>query len=345
MQKMARIGGAEVGEVREEITLASVSRPDYARTLDERVMAAIAPQIKAVGLLEPLLVGPYNGLLDGYHRLRVLRRLGWLHVWVERLDAAQVEARLFDLDSELGSLLAVDAALHDHLAIARLMARRREHYEALYPTTFRNEPGVRVPIRSRMFRTATLERFAMARGAYDNWVLIGAKLAPEIRDLLRGTPVASSRRALSEIAARPREEQLGAAQSAIARREAHEDDERPLASDADAREVEEAACHTTAMRQSSVDRAAEASRSRALEARAAPIAPVRMRRWERAFVLMGRTLREMDRAGSKQSARRRWSPEEMQEYLTLAREVQTHMQEWEVVLCPQQRSQSRARGT
>ncbi len=191
-----------------------------------RDVSDLVQSIREVGLLQPLVVDPEGNLLAGYHRYLALRELGWEEVPVVVVELDALRAQLATLDENI--------VRHEltELERAEMEARRREIYEMLYPMA---RIGVRRRLSvEREFATLNVgessgepldepdsssgesgtlnddqnaglplpyTRYAAEReGVTDRTIQkrlrIAEKLYPEVRDYIRGTPLADDQRGL-----------------------------------------------------------------------------------------------------------------------------------------------------
>jgi ParB-like chromosome segregation protein Spo0J len=190
-----------------------------------RDVSDLVQSIREVGLLQPLVVDSEGNLLAGYHRYLALRELGWeeVPVVVVELDALRAELATLDENIVRNELTELERA--------EMEARRREIYETLYPLARygarRNIAQVErgglnqddadgedlAEIVSARYESESVNddesadlpppytRYAAEReGVTDrtvrNRLRIAEKLHPEVRDYIRGTPLADDQRGL-----------------------------------------------------------------------------------------------------------------------------------------------------
>jgi ParB-like chromosome segregation protein Spo0J len=188
-----------------------------------RDISDLVQSIREVGLLQPLVVDSEGNLLAGYHRYLAVRELGWEEVPVAVVELDALRAELATLDENI--------VRHEltELERAEMEARRREIYEILYPLTKRGVvSNVRRSAQPRLtevesddvdqretislrYESGTLnpegetaptyiqyaaERQGVTDRTIKNRLRIAEKLHPEVRDYIRGTPLADDQRGL-----------------------------------------------------------------------------------------------------------------------------------------------------
>jgi hypothetical protein len=123
------------------ITLTALAPSHTARTLDEKIVAALEASLAEIGLLQPIVAReetrmmggiPTSGfrIVAGHHRAEAARRLGWETITANLLDesAGSLNAELVEIDENLCRSELSPA----QRAIA--IKRRKQIWEALHPT-------------------------------------------------------------------------------------------------------------------------------------------------------------------------------------------------------------------
>lgn len=187
------------------------------RAVVEDVVKDLAESISTLGLLEPIVVTSNFTLIAGLHRLRAHQRLERRTILARIVELNELQAELAELDENLirAGLSVLEEAEH--------LQRRKEIYEALHPDTRHGVAGGLAGGRGRLKQvrgpsTATPSfahevgrRLGVSERHVQQSVQIG-RILPQVRELLRGSSVASNREALLTVArARP------AAQEEVAR--------------------------------------------------------------------------------------------------------------------------------
>ena len=212
------------------------------RKLDEERVRELAESIRELGLLQPIGIRDDGTLVFGRHRLEACKLLGWDDIEatvVSAEDALRTELAEIDENLIRNELSALERAEH--------LARRKEVYEQLYPLAkpelqrlkglkqFRNSNTVpapsdlslcdsRLPIPSDAtvaslgigtllqqtdtFVSATVKTTGLSERSIQEDIQIATAIAPEVRDAIRETPLADSKRELLELARLDAEEQM-----------------------------------------------------------------------------------------------------------------------------------------
>lgn len=172
---------------------------DRIRSVTEADAQAIADSIREVGQLQPIGVRAKGGdkydLIYGGHRIAACRILGKATIEARLLTAEGLQARLCEIDENLGrrDLDALDRAAS--------YAERKRVYEELYPSTKQGTAGkqaienketakiaVWTPVLS--FAAATANATGKAERSVRRAVQMHAALAPAVRARLAGTALA-----------------------------------------------------------------------------------------------------------------------------------------------------------
>ena len=109
-------------------------RPERLRVLRSETVDNLAASMRAVGLLQPIVLRPRQGagylLIAGRHRICAAEKLKWTEIRATILEDIDADlAELAEIDENLirADLSSAEQALHH--------ARRKKLYEALYPQT------------------------------------------------------------------------------------------------------------------------------------------------------------------------------------------------------------------
>ncbi len=195
------------------IPIASIKVKNRLRPLNAEKVAELAESIAQVGLLQPIGVRPDGTLVYGYHRLEACKRLGWTEIPAVVVDGDDLHAKLAEISENLvrNELTLLERAEH--------LAQMRAVYEQLYP----NARGVGRPAKN----SATVAPFSewaagqtgLAQRTVQHYVQLAESIAPEVRDAIRRTPIASDGAELKSLASLEPSQQRAVAEL-IASREA-----------------------------------------------------------------------------------------------------------------------------
>ena len=207
------------------------------RKLDEERVRELAESIRELGLLQPIGIHDDGTLVFGWHRLEACKLLGWDEIEATVVSAEDaLRAELAEIDENLvrNELTALERAEH--------LARRKELYEQLYPFAkpevqrlkglkpFRDKPldlsvcdtclttsseasvaplgNVSQLKQTDTFVRATARNTGLSRTTIREDIRIATAIAQEVRDAIRETPLADSKRDLVELARLDAEEQM-----------------------------------------------------------------------------------------------------------------------------------------
>lgn len=180
-----------------KIALTDVVIPDdRARALGD--FSALADSIREVGLLQPIVVGRDMVLVAGLHRLRACESLGWKEIEATVCDLEGLRAELAEIDENLCRSELTVLQRGEHLA------KRKRIYEFLHPETKakvaggKARQGVATEIIS--FAADTAKKTGMSERSVRHDVQIAERLAPEVKEAIRGTEVEDSKTDLLALA-------------------------------------------------------------------------------------------------------------------------------------------------
>ena len=162
---------------------------------EERVQALMG-SIGEVGLLHPVTVTPEGVLVAGRHRLKACERRGDEHIAVVVRRLGELEEQLATLDE---NLIRAD---YDVLERGEMLAKRKAVYEALHPESVRPQGGrPRANCESdSSFSATTAALCGVDRRTVQTDVQIATGIPEDVRDMIRGTPVADMKKELLDLA-------------------------------------------------------------------------------------------------------------------------------------------------
>lgn len=179
-----------------------------ARVTDEGAVAALADSIAEIGLLSPIRVrevGDGWEVIAGAHRLAACRSLGLVEIPAEIVADDDLHAELAMIDE---NLCRAELSPSDR---ARQTARRKAIYLELHPETGHGKASPNKEENISSFDKDTAER----TGVTDRLVRLnaerGAKILPEVLDMIRGTKLDTGAY-MDKLKAMPGSEQFKASQ-------------------------------------------------------------------------------------------------------------------------------------
>jgi len=183
------------------------------RKLDEGKVHSIADSFLQIGQLQPITVARENGnyyLIAGLHRLEAAKLLGWQTIDAIVFSGDTIEAELAEIDENLmrNDLTVLEQGEH--------LQRRNEILEAMGK---RREVG-RYPSNDEIVSPLkTTEDIAkevgLSKRSAQQRTQIARDIVPEVKELIRDTPIADSTTQLLELARMKPNEQLEIAKLVI----------------------------------------------------------------------------------------------------------------------------------
>jgi len=182
-------------------------RPPSAETIEE-----FATSMDTIGLRYPISVQPDYTLHDGLRRLEGARKLRWSHIDAVVVELPLLRAELAEIDMNLVRDNLTELEQSEH------MERRKAIYELLHPETRNGAlPGkagggkVAKKTESVSFVADASRKLGVSPTTIKSSIFIAEKLTPEVRDMIRGTPLADEKTQLHELAHQPEVTQARAA--------------------------------------------------------------------------------------------------------------------------------------
>lgn len=187
--------------------------------------------IREVGLLNPITVNEDNTLIAGRHRLEACKALGWEEIPVLSVRMDELHAELAEIDENLVNNPP------GTLERSELWKRRKEIYEALHPEATAeairsaarweaekspNEiislgDDAKPPAKAVIsFSKDAAAKTGVSQRTVQQEVQIAENIVPEVKEMLRNTPVADKKTDLLAIARTPGEQQQAEALARMA---------------------------------------------------------------------------------------------------------------------------------
>ncbi|WP_437310755.1 ParB/RepB/Spo0J family partition protein [Sorangium sp. So ce388] len=185
------------------------------RVPDPSVVRQLKTSIADLGLLNPIILTPDGELVAGRNRIAACVALGYTHIEA-RIEAwGTIERQLAEIDENLvRRRLSV-------LERGRLLARRKELYEALYPEARQHARGghakaaadgaTEIISPAPAFSTDAAAKLGTSERTVQEEIRIANDLAPEAVELILGAPLADEKVKLMELTRLPGEQQAAVA--------------------------------------------------------------------------------------------------------------------------------------
>ena len=188
------------------------------RKLNREYVGRLAESIRELGLLNPLTVDAGYNLIAGLHRLEAVKSLGWetVECTVRSLEGLRAEMAEIDENIVRNDLSAVE--------YGEILLRRKEIYETRYPETkatyngggFKGNQYQKVETEKispaiKSFVRSTAEKAGISPRRVEMEIRTAKQLAPEAKEILKGTERKITKKAVAEIARMEPERQKEAA--------------------------------------------------------------------------------------------------------------------------------------
>lgn len=198
----------------QNIEISRIVVGDRLREVDPDWVSALAGSIRALGLLEPVIVRrhfagndeePLYLLVAGAHRLAGAEEAGLETVPAHISEMSADEARLAEIDENLmrQELTALDRAV--------FLAERKDVYERLHPETRHGgdrQEGKSQTLRLARFTAEAAEKCGLSERTIQDAIALAKALGPEVRKALAGTELARNGAQLKALAKAPPAERL-----------------------------------------------------------------------------------------------------------------------------------------
>lgn len=176
------------------------------RKLDNSKVQELAESFSSIGQLQPITVAQYNGmyrLVAGLHRLEAAKHIGWRTIEASLFEGDEIQAELAEIDENLmrNDLTVLEQG--EHLVrrqelIGRKVGRPEINGEIISPLKSQKEIAGEIGLTER---------------SAQNRMQVARNILPEVKELIRDTPVADSTTQLLELARMKSEKQFEIAKS------------------------------------------------------------------------------------------------------------------------------------
>ncbi len=177
---------------------------------------SLAESIKHVGQINAIIVRDDMQLIAGGRRLAACKLLGLTEIVASILSVSDIDAELMEIDENLER--------HELTVLQRgeQMARRKELYEARYPTTKAGGDKKSMDAKSNQnnfdlisFAEDTAQKAGVSSETVRQEVKIAQDIDDDVKDAIRGTELEDRKVDLLELSRLPKEEQGSVAEEAI----------------------------------------------------------------------------------------------------------------------------------
>jgi site-specific DNA-methyltransferase (adenine-specific) len=192
-----------------KVSISAINIGDRKRPAGD--VSELAESISRLGLLHPIVINDDMTLVAGLRRLEACKLLGWTQIEATRVTLDDLRAELAEIDENL---------IREELTVlerGEQLARRKEIYEALHPEAkagYRRAAGMNKAlghnveeIVSPTFTADVAAKTGLTPRTIRHDVQIATQIAEDVRDMLRETPLADSKKDLLQLARRPANEQ------------------------------------------------------------------------------------------------------------------------------------------
>jgi N6-adenosine-specific RNA methylase IME4 len=164
----------------------------------------LADSIAKVGLLQPIVATSSGRLVAGYHRLEACKSLGWSEIPAMVVDLSNLATELAEIDENLirNELDVLERGEH--------LLRRKEIHEALHPET--KHGGDRTQVAdsatcSPRFSQDAATKTGVSERSVQTDVQIARDLSPDVKEVIRDTPLADRKDDLLKLSRMGEDEQ------------------------------------------------------------------------------------------------------------------------------------------
>jgi len=196
-----------------EINLNSIYVNQRKRKLNAEKVAALAESFSLLGQLEPITLassGEKYTLLAGLHRLEAAKFLGWETIDAELFQGDELECELVEIDENLmnNDLTVLEQGEH--------IQRRNEILEAMGRRAKADMGHPRGATVAPLKTTDDIAKEAgLSKRSTQERTQIARNIVPDVKELIRDTPIADSTRQLLELARLEPEEQIEVAKQSV----------------------------------------------------------------------------------------------------------------------------------
>ena len=164
-------------------------------------ITSLKESISKIGLINPILITPTGNLLAGEHRFKACKELGWKTIPAIITTNNKLKCELMRIDENLVryELSTLERAEH--------LGRRKEIYESIYPETKRGglpgKAGGGKKAKSEIissFAKDTASKTGRSERTVQQEVQIATNIIPELKEVIKGTPMEEKKKDLLKLA-------------------------------------------------------------------------------------------------------------------------------------------------
>ena len=181
------------------------------RKLDNCKVQELAESFANIGQLQPITVAKYNGmyrLVAGLHRLEAAKQIGWRTIEAMLFEGDEIQAELAEIDENLmrNDLTVLEQGEH--------LARRQELLGYSHGGDRKSDEYQEEIISARKSQSEIAAEIGLTDRSARNRMQVARNILPEVKELIRDTPVADSTTQLLELARMKPEKQIEVARQA-----------------------------------------------------------------------------------------------------------------------------------
>ncbi len=181
------------------------------RKLDNCKVQELAESFANIGQLQPITVAKYNGmyrLVAGLHRLEAAKQIGWRTIEAMLFEGDEIQAELAEVDENLmrNDLTVLEQGEH--------LARRQELLGYSHGGDRKSDEYQEEIISARKSQSEIAAEIGLTDRSARNRMQVARNILPEVKELIRDTPVADSITQLLELARMKPEKQIEVARQA-----------------------------------------------------------------------------------------------------------------------------------
>ena len=182
------------------------------RKLDNCKVQELAESFANIGQLQPITVAKYNGmyrLVAGLHRLEAAKQIGWRTIEAMLFEGDEIQAELAEVDENLmrNDLTVLEQGEH--------LARRQELLGYSHGGDRKSDEYQEEIISARKSQSEIAAEIGLTDRSARNRMQVARNILPEVKELIRDTPIADSTTQLLELARMKPDQQIKVTRQAV----------------------------------------------------------------------------------------------------------------------------------